>query len=47
MKGDHAWLRNDNFNPVDKNSNNDLVKKVRELEAQIKTLQKEISRGCW
>ena len=39
-----TWLRNANFNPVDKNSNNNLTKKVRDLEAQIKSLQKEISK---
>ncbi len=39
-----TWLRNANFNPVDKNSNNNLTKKVRDLEAQIKLLQKEISK---
>lgn len=33
-----------NFNPVDKNSNNNLIKKIRELESQIKSLQKEISK---
>jgi len=38
MKGN----RNANFNPVDKNSNNNLTKKIRELESQIKSLQKEI-----
>ena len=40
MKGN----RNANFNPVDKNSNNNLTKKIRELESQIKSLQKKISK---
>ena len=40
-----TWLRNANFNPVDKNSNNNLVKKVRDLESQIKLLQKEITKN--
>ena len=28
-----TWLRNANFYPVDKNSNNNLTKKIRELES--------------
>ena len=40
MKGN----RNAKFNAVDKNSNNNLTKKIRELESQIKSLQKEISK---
>ena len=39
-----AWLRNANINPQDKNANNHLSSKIRDLEVQIKSLQKKFPK---
>jgi hypothetical protein len=37
-----SWLRKSGVNPVAENRNNHLSKKVHELEAQIRTLNKKL-----